>query len=77
MAKCECSDPGCPIHKNKSKCDNNARYCMMHVDMDDETGTLMCMSCGEDASDCGLFRHSIKGWIAATKKGGSYNEKAK
>ena len=68
MTTCECSDPGCPVHKGESKCDNKARYCLLRVDIEDETGTLMCMSCGEDAEDSGLFRSDVGAWIKATKK---------
>lgn len=56
--KCECTDPGCPVHKGKSDCRNYARTIVYRVDMNDETGTAMCNRCADDAMDSGVFRRA-------------------
>jgi hypothetical protein len=54
---CECTDPGCPVHKGKSECSHFGRVVTLYrVDMEDETGTRMCRACAEDAMESGLFR---------------------
>jgi len=53
---CECSDPGCPMHKGQSACTAPAKAILHRVDMDDETGTAMCEECAVDAMDSGVFR---------------------
>lgn len=68
MAICECSDPGCPVHKGESNCSKKAKYCLIRIDMDDQTGTLMCGDCADDALESGLFRTDIGAWIRATSK---------
>lgn len=58
MAKrsCECSDPGCPVHKGQSQCTNKTRTRLVYrVDMEDFTGTAMCPRCLEDAMESGVF----------------------
>lgn len=54
-SRCECSDPGCPVHEGKSSCDQKATHLLYRVDMEDQTGTAFCAGCGEDAFDSGLF----------------------
>ena len=55
--RCECVDPGCPIHTGKSQCGNTpAAGIAYRVDMEDQTGTPMCEGCLEDAADSGVFR---------------------
>lgn len=66
MAKCECSDPGCPVCKGE--CKNTATQCLVRVDMEDQTGTLMCDGCADDAFESGLFRGSVSLFIQATRK---------
>lgn len=52
---CECSDPGCPVHKGRD-CDHVERGRVLYrVDMEDRTGTYFCPACQEDAYDSGLF----------------------
>jgi len=63
---CECSDPGCPACKGR--CTKKAKMCLIRIDMEDETGTLFCNDCSNDALDSGLFNVNVKGWIAATRK---------
>jgi hypothetical protein len=53
---CECSDPGCPVHKGSECCSNNATSEAFRIDMDDYSGTLMCDKCAEDALLSGVFR---------------------
>jgi len=50
---CECSDPGCP--HCQGKCDEGATNILYRCDMDDETGTVMCEKCADDALEGGLF----------------------
>lgn len=61
---CECSDPGCPVHPGKDSCPvlhTLTTFTVLHrSDMEDETGTLFCDACAEDAYDSGLF-YSRKG----------------
>jgi hypothetical protein len=65
---CECSDPGCPEHKGKEHCNRAARTNLRRSDMDDETGTLMCAGCADDAMESGLFFEDRSAWIQATTK---------
>lgn len=53
---CECSDPGCPVHKGES-CDNKVTESdrLYRIDMQDFTGILFCEECAIDAFDSGLF----------------------
>lgn len=54
--RCECTDPGCPIHPGKSECSFLAATTLYRVDMEDQTGTLMCERCADDAYEAGVFR---------------------
>jgi hypothetical protein len=54
-SKCECSDPGCPVHKGTADCRWSASRLLYRVDMEDNTGTAMCDACAEDAFKSGLF----------------------
>lgn len=56
-AKCECSDPGCPVCRGK--CVEKAKTVLCRVDMEDRTGTAMCEGCASDAMTSGLFFESI------------------
>jgi hypothetical protein len=54
-ARCECADPGCPVHKG-TDCGIVARLVTVRrSDMDDVTGTRMCPACAEDALESGVF----------------------
>lgn len=53
--QCECSDPGCPVHRGKSECHLRAKYNVFRIDTEDKTGTFMCQGCMEDAMDSGVF----------------------
>ena len=57
-AKCECSDPGCPVHKGASACSLPTVHgaILYRSDMDDRNGTRFCGKCAADALDSGLFR---------------------
>ena len=52
---CECSDPGCQAHKGKSACRRTGFDILYRIDMDDETGTVMCEACADDAFSSGMF----------------------
>lgn len=52
--KCECSDPGCAMHKGTSDCPRTASYTVYRTDMEDGTGTVMCYGCMSDAMDSGV-----------------------
>lgn len=54
MSKCQCVDNLCPIH-GLALCHNEGVITLYRVDMIDNTGTLFCEECGEDAMMCGLF----------------------
>lgn len=53
--RCECTDPGCRVHKGSSGCGRQVFILLFRVDMKDETGTAMCEPCSEDATESGLF----------------------
>lgn len=53
--RCECSDPGCPVHKGISRCDLRAAVILHRADMEDISGTAFCDECADDAGDSGLF----------------------
>jgi len=53
--KCECSDPGCPVHEGSDFCANKSTQRLHRIDMDDEEGTRMCEACAEDACASGVF----------------------
>jgi hypothetical protein len=57
--KCKCSDPGCPVHKGESQCDNRAIAILYRIDMEDQSGTLMCETCAGDALESGVFREGL------------------
>jgi len=52
---CECSDPGCPHHKGKDICTRRGYDILFRSDMEDETGTVFCADCADDAFTSGLF----------------------
>ena len=52
---CECSDPGCPVHKGSSHCPNKSTGKVYRSDMEDRSGTAMCRGCASDALDSGVF----------------------
>jgi hypothetical protein len=53
--QCACVDIGCPVHKNRAGCYNDADTILYRVDMEDATGTAFCERCADDAMDSGLF----------------------
>lgn len=56
MAKCECSDPGCPITHGGKECGLASVVTMYRIDMGvDSTGVHFCQGCAEDAWDSGVF----------------------
>lgn len=54
-SRCECSDPGCPVHNGQSKCNHVATDLLFRVDMEDNTGVYFCDECAADALDSGVF----------------------
>lgn len=54
--KCEYWDPECP-HGHKGNGHKGGVRMLYRVDMNDETGILMCDTCQEDAFDSGLFSY--------------------
>jgi len=61
MDRCECSDPGCPVHPQRSHCQLTVARLLFRIDMQDETGTLFCDGCAEDAWSSGLFNTTVPG----------------
>ena len=61
LAHCQCVDSGCPVQHGpwsrdrQFPCHGVASITLYRVDMDDETGTLFCEACADDAADSGLF----------------------
>lgn len=66
---CECSDPKCLVHTDDdsrstgklSECQNVGTVTLYRVDMEDETGTVMCEDCANDAYESGLFTDGFDG----------------
>ena len=58
---CECGDMECPMHWGVSKCNKEAITTLFRVDMEDETGTLMCEGCANDAMASQLFYEKEEG----------------
>ena len=66
-SKCECADPGCLAHFGSSSCPKiclvaslvydfeNLSYFGTRIDQRDDSGTLFCPACAEDAAKTGLF----------------------
>ena len=54
MPRCQCCDKGCPCCHGS--CSNAGTHTLYRMDMADETGTLMCDGCGDDAFASGLFQ---------------------
>ena len=54
-ATCECSDPGCRVHKGQSECKLPVYETLYRVDMEDKTGVAFCGDCAQDAMDSGVF----------------------
>ncbi len=57
MARCECGDRECPAHTNKYSCDNEGKVLVFRIDMNDQSGTLMCEECADDAIESGIFTY--------------------
>lgn len=55
VERCQCGDPGCPMHDDQGGCNRVATDRLYRTDMDDETGTPMCEGCADDAFESGLF----------------------
>jgi hypothetical protein len=54
--RCECSDPGCPVHKGAEVCLNRAAFSLRRIDMEDgQTKIRFCRACANDALDSGVF----------------------
>lgn len=56
---CECADRQCPAgHAERPECGASTRggLTVFRVDMEDRTGTRMCVQCADDAMASGLFR---------------------
>jgi hypothetical protein len=54
-SKCECSDPGCPVHPGLSNHCELATTVLYRIDMEDNMGTAMCEACAADAYESELF----------------------
>ena len=52
-ALCKCADPKCP--ECGGLCENDHTTTLYRVDMEDQTGTPMCVPCAEDAYESGVF----------------------
>ncbi len=53
---CECSDPGCPVHRDVNECTERGTAIVRRIDMEDgSTRFVMCDGCAEDALNSGVF----------------------
>jgi hypothetical protein len=76
LGPCGCADPGCPVHPNKSTCPYRGKTLMYRIDMEDRTGTPMCLKCADDADKSGLFRRGTKNAAYDTGHGIEYSDPA-
>jgi len=53
-SKCECSDPGCPVHEGKAPCSASADTELGRVDMA-WARVSACEPCADDMMRSGLF----------------------
>jgi hypothetical protein len=53
--ECQCTDPGCPVHKSNPICWETADARVYRIDTEDHSGTWMCEGCASDAMDSGVF----------------------
>mgnify|MGYP001557959701 FL=1 len=60
LGPCECGDPGCPMHKGKSKCKEQATRKVRRIDMGDSDYIPMCDGCADDALDSGVFSEHVE-----------------
>jgi hypothetical protein len=58
---CECSDYQCPVHEHFAHCFQDGSRVLYRIDMIDNTGTLFCPDCADDAILCGLFTTKPQG----------------
>jgi hypothetical protein len=52
---CDCCDSGCPAHKGKSECTNQATVSLRRIDFAGQPIVWFCNGCAEDALDSGVF----------------------
>lgn len=52
---CECADHACPHHPGRDCSNVGVCSTLYRRDMADDTGTVFCASCSEDAWDSGLY----------------------
>lgn len=55
MQRCECCDRGCREHEGENVCYAAARTMVYQTDIEDETGTFMCIHCADAALESGVF----------------------
>ena len=55
LRACECADPGCPDHPNKSLCTKRATVALIRGDWAGNPRCFMCDACAEDALALGVF----------------------
>ena len=55
---CEDSDPQCSICHGH--CQHEGTIILYRIDMEDQTGTLFCEQCADDASESGLFTDLVE-----------------
>lgn len=58
--QCQCYDQGCPAHTGVGYCreETYPKNVLYRVDMTDESGTVFCPECLQDALESGLFTSS-------------------
>ena len=54
-SKCECCDSLCPAHDGQNECSQVGSTMLYRVDMEDNSGTIFCDDCANDATMSGLF----------------------
>jgi hypothetical protein len=56
LVQCECTDPGCPVHKGEAECEHSGVVTVRRIDMEDgNTKFRMCRACANDCLDSGVF----------------------
>lgn len=54
MTRCECIDRDCPSHPGMG-CIRQATTRLFRADVEDETGTMFCTYCAQDAAQSGPY----------------------
>jgi len=55
IKRCECTDPGCPVHKGADLCLNHVAFSLRRIDITGKAQVRFCQACALDAFASGVF----------------------